>query len=608
MASRLSVFLLALAACGSNQLIPNGVGGGGGSAVGGGFGGSFGEGGGSFCFTAVNETETPVVAQTPPPPVSGGTLLVLPDQSIAVADPDRDRVTFVRPDDTFRSVALQPRDEPGRVALGPDGLVLVALRGAGAVAALDPVTSSVVARFSVCAAPRGLAWSPKRQVLAVACATGDLTELTLANRAVVASVTTHPADDLRDVYDADGDLYLSTFRDAHVLRRGVEGTVTAMPSPGPKVLDDQGVEVGPDAGFAFGVKTFAPHVAWRMVPTATGAVMVHQRAQVDPVQAPGCGSAYGGPAFVGTGIVHTVVAKLTADGVEDLALVRRAAVPVDVAVSADEQHVAIASLGGLFIDSAATVLPLTDGEVTAVGWVGQTLVVFDRRHDALARYDAAGNPKKVVALHTVFRDVASTGHRLFHAPTANAIACASCHPEGGEDGHVWSLSEGLRRTPTLRGGLKGTEPFHWSGDLATMKALTSEVMAKRMGGASQSDPRAQALLDWVDSVPKLPAPSGLDAAAVARGQQLFSSAALGCGSCHGGTLGTNNATVAVGTGEALQVPRLTELAWRAPYFHDGRVPTLAARFTFLGGGDAHGNVSQLTPAQVDDLVAYLRSR
>jgi mono/diheme cytochrome c family protein len=84
--------------------------------------------------------------------------------------------------------------------------------------------------------------------------------------------------------------------------------------------------------------------------------------------------------------------------------------------------------------------------------------------------------------------------------------------------------------------------------------------------------------------------------------------ALGCASCHSGALGTNNANATPGTGQTLQVPRLVELAYRAPYFHDGRVPTLAARFTPVGGGDAHGHVSGLSTRQVDDLVAYLRSR
>jgi hypothetical protein len=41
--------------------------------------------------------------------------------------------------------------------------------------------------------------------------------------------------------------------------------------------------------------------------------------------------------------------------------------------------------------------------------------------------------------------------------------------------------------------------------------------------------------------------------------------------------------------------------------HDGCATTLADRFGACGGGDKHGHTSQLTAAQVADLVAYLDS-
>ena len=88
----------------------------------------------------------------------------------------------------------------------------------------------------------------------------------------------------------------------------------------------------------------------------------------------------------------------------------------------------------------------------------------------------------------------------------------------------------------------------------------------------------------------------------------FESPGAACSSCHSGPKGTNNATVNVGTGASFQVPRLAEFAWRAPWFHDGRMGTLAARFDASSGGAAHGHVSQLTPGERADLLEYLRSR
>lgn len=249
--------------------------------------------------------------------------------------------------------------------------------------------------------------------------------------------------------------------------------------------------------------------------------------------------------------------------------------------------------------------PASPAQITAVAFRGEDVVAFSREPALLHFLRAPGSPRLTVMLDG--RSIRSTGHDLFHASTTSAIACASCHPEAGEDGHVWRLPEGPRRTPSLRGGLIGTEPFHWSGDQQTMGTLLADVLVKRMGGDSPSAARGAAALKWLDAQPKLPAPR-LDGSAVARGKALFAAPAIGCASCHAGELGTNNTNANVGTELSLQVPRLVELAYRAPFFHDGRVPTLAARFTAVGGGDAHGHVSQLKSDEVADLVAYLKSR
>lgn len=65
----------------------------------------------------------------------------------------------------------------------------------------------------------------------------------------------------------------------------------------------------------------------------------------------------------------------------------------------------------------------------------------------------------------------------------------------------------------------------------------------------------------------------------------------------------------VGTGITAQVQSLRNLAWRAPYMHDGCAMALTERFTrpACGGGDQHGHVSQLNEAQIADMVAYLET-
>lgn len=556
--------------------------------------------------------DSPVVEpERPPPPISGGTLAVLDDGTTVVADSDRDLVYLVSPEDQVRTLKLGKNDEPGRVTAGPRGKVFVALRRAGQVMEIDVVAGALVARHGVCPAPRGLAWLARKQTLFVACATGDLAQLGFENGVVSTLRNSHPVEDLRDVMVVDGGVLLSTFRTPNLWMFGDDRAVSALAAPGALAVSDS---TSADNG-----KTFVPRVAWRTVSTPSGAVMVHQRAQTTALS-PGLSSQgaaapshpyYGAPPLSPSlGSVHTVVTIFTHRSAEERAVVRSAVLPVDIAVSADESTIAIAAAatGVIRIKGGVQSLelsgPTNNLQFTSVGFRGSSIVAF-AREPAQLFIRPEGGPHKIIPLSWV--SVQSTGHQMFHAGTPNRISCASCHPEGGEDGHLWNLPEGPRRTPSLRGGLAGTEPFHWDGKLATMAALISDTLVTRMGGLNQSPARIAAELRWLDAQPRLASP-WLNHAAVLRGAALFASPAIGCSSCHAGAQGTNNANANVGTGEALQVPRMVELAYRAPFFHDGRVATLAGRFASVGGGDLHGQVSALRPDEIDDLVAYLKSR
>ncbi|AGP33488.1 c-type cytochrome [Sorangium cellulosum] len=191
---------------------------------------------------------------------------------------------------------------------------------------------------------------------------------------------------------------------------------------------------------------------------------------------------------------------------------------------------------------------------------------------------------------------------------AEAVVCASCHPEGQDDGRSWSFNPtGLRRTQSLAGGVLDTAPLHWDGDLKTFRAFLREVFVKRMGESHPSPEGVAAFASWLDAIKPVPLSKPADQGAVRRGEALFNDATVGCASCHSGETLTNDQTVDVGTGKAFQVPSLRGLAARAPYMHDGCAATLRDRFGPCGGGDKHGVTSTLTPAQIDDLVAYLET-
>ena len=106
---------------------------------------------------------------------------------------------------------MQAGDEPGRLVEDGAGRVHVALRGAGAVATLDPVSATVTSRLNVCPAPRGVAWDASTDLVWVACATGELIALPAAGGSPVHSFVV--ARDLRDVIASGGSVAVTQFRE-----------------------------------------------------------------------------------------------------------------------------------------------------------------------------------------------------------------------------------------------------------------------------------------------------------------------------------------------------------------------------------------------------------
>ncbi len=245
-------------------------------------------------------------------------------------------------------------------------------------------------------------------------------------------------------------------------------------------------------------------------------------------------------------------------------------------------------------------MPLPDGVAyTPSG----TLVIHSAQPSQLTIVNGTLDPVTIVLDPTPTADV---GQTFFHTPV-NGVACASCHPEGRDDAHVWTVAGNARRTPSLASGLLETAPFHWQGELNDMGAVVQETFVNRMGGTLPDTSTIGQLGEWLEGIAK-PAPtSTLNPKLLPHGKALFESAALGCTSCHAGATLTSDATVNVGTGGAFQVPSLRGVGARGPYLHDGRAATLADRFTAMGGGDSHGHTSQLTRWDIEALAGYLET-
>jgi YVTN family beta-propeller protein len=501
------------------------------------------------------------------PAISGGTLAMLGDGTEAwVSDPERDRGLLVDLDSQeVRSVAFAANAEPGRAIEDGAGRLHVVLRGAGEVAAIDPTTATVTATTPVCGMPRGIVYEAATDLLHVACRDGELVSLA-PDGAEVRRVVLRP--DLRDVVVVGDELWVSTFRDARVLRLDAEGALLqTMRLPVPGRLDRPG-------------EAIAPSVAWRMVGTEEGVAIVHQRAVQRSGTATYGDPPGGAPLECSTSVVEPAVTFIHSDRTMDAtAPFGGATLPVDVAVLGDA--FAVPSAGHRDRGRVTMYSHRVASESTCV--VGTEVEITPRGRAVAVAFDGAGElvvqlrePAALVRGSTVIplggEPVSNPGHELFHTAAGETqtgldgaaigfIACASCHPEGGDDAQSWpSADRRLRRTQSLEGGISGTEPFHWDGGMHSMRALSEAVFVGRMGGRELTSEELVSMLHWIDSIPRPQRAAIQDPEAVARGRELFADPSLGCLTCHNGPRLGSNLSVDVGTGLVAQVPSLVGVA------------------------------------------------
>jgi mono/diheme cytochrome c family protein len=561
-----------------------------------------------------------LVSEVPPPAISGGTLLVSKDGASAVAaDPDRDRIWIVDLNERAvrGEIALEAGDEPGRVAEDGAGRAHVALRRGGKLVTVDIAAAKVVEARDVCAAPRGVAYDAKADAVHVACAGGELVTLPAGGGA--ATKVLKLDRDLRDVV-VDGDkLLVSRFKTAELLVIDADGVVAdrkTLPAFEPSAQPGQ---------------TFVPAVAWRTVGVPGGGVlMTHQRAFTGLVPLSLPGGYYSGIGGDGS-VLHSAMSLIksptgapSASETQPADAIPFVSLPVDVAVSANGAEAAMVAAGTNVL--VRYELDRIESEAGNLGYspsivqqqvFGQPIAVaahpsggFIVQTREPAKLMLPGDSEGIFLTKESRKD---TGHDMFHTPPSGfgSVSCASCHPEGHEDGLVWNFDTvGERRTQTIgmAGGISQTAPFHWSGDLNDMSSLMGEVFGTRMGGVAVGPRRLKVFTAWIDTLREIPSAPPIDVQAVTRGKEIFHDAKVACGKCHTGAALTDNKSADVGTGEVLQVPTLLGVAARAPFMHDGCAATLRDRFdSACGGGDKHGVTSHLTQAQIDDLIAYLET-
>ncbi len=247
------------------------------------------------------------------------------------------------------------------------------------------------------------------------------------------------------------------------------------------------------------------------------------------------------------------------------------------------------------------------------------------------------------------------GKRIFHNaadPRMSReayISCASCHLDGDSDGRVWDFTqrgEGVRNTVDLlgRGGVSQQGPVHWTGNFDEIQDFENDIRSAFGGtgfmtnadftatsnplGTAKAGRSAQldALAAYVTSLRTVhPSPfrnpDGTMTADALAGKALFESASVGCVNCHSGVRFTDSAlnvlhdvgTITAASGKRINqtltgfdTPSLIGVWETAPYLHDGSAGTLLDVLTTRNPNNQHGNTSQLTATQRNQLVAYLQ--
>lgn len=260
---------------------------------------------------------------------------------------------------------------------------------------------------------------------------------------------------------------------------------------------------------------------------------------------------------------------------------------------------------------------------TSLALDGRSLLVWSEVARTVARIDldrkaALNGPSKSVQVVLWERDGAEVspkllrGRYLFHTSRdvrlARGRACASCHPEGRDDGLVWSSPDGRRQTPMLAGRLPGAAPYGWSGENATLEEHLGHTFERLDGiGLFSSKADLDALVTYIQSLPLPAASRDPGTEVVARGREVFDSS--GCGSCHrdGGTDGAHHD---VGSGRKggrrnFDTPSLARVGRTAPYFHDGRYATLTDVLSDPNSGML--DPARLTATDRTALAAFLET-
>jgi cytochrome c peroxidase len=232
-------------------------------------------------------------------------------------------------------------------------------------------------------------------------------------------------------------------------------------------------------------------------------------------------------------------------------------------------------------------------------------------------------------------DPGRRGERLFYSSKFSfqgQFGCANCHLDSTFDGLAWDLEpDGFGVDIVDNRAIEdvaNTAPYKWNGgnpDLYTECGPRTERFFFRSQGFRDAD--LSDLITYIASIPLRPnryrVPNGELTPAQERGKGVFDRATRKdgtpipqsnrCSFCHSGKYYTNRQLSDVGTGKPtdrsplIDVPHLTNVAYSAPYLHDGSARTLEEIWTVFNPNDTHGVTNDLAKDELNDLIEYLKT-
>ncbi|HMD16801.1 MAG TPA: beta-propeller fold lactonase family protein [Terriglobales bacterium] len=268
---------------------------------------------------------------------------------------------------------------------------------------------------------------------------------------------------------------------------------------------------------------------------------------------------------------------------------------------------------------------------------GKRLYVATRMDDKIAVIDTKtakvvasfdlGGPKEISPMRR--------GEQIFNSARfafQGQFSCANCHLDATFDGLQWDLEPDGFGVDIVDNrsieDLLGTQPYKWNGgnpDLPTECGPRTEKYFYR--SQSYNSKELTDLVTFVLAIPVRPnryrAPDGELTPAQERGKAIFQRIKYKdgrpipennrCATCHSGPKYTNNHSEDVGSGKVtdrsplIDTPHLPDVAYSAPYLHDGSARSLEEIWTVFNPKDTHGVTNDLTKDQLNDLIEYVKT-